>query len=203
MRGQTRRIPPLPRWSAAARGKITQNIDGLHQDARNRRVLELHQLCTRNYCIQCGDTSLDAVLHSEGVPRCKCGRMIRPDVVLYRTSGRRDKSRRRCSIAEADMLIAAARRCAYFQGDELVLVRSRPRPRWSSVIFRATNRADAGGTAWPVVRHAPMRGDRRWSTAPRPGRGHAGPPRQYRRRAGPIRWAPPPAVLLVPFPCSA
>ncbi len=63
---------------------VTQNIDGLHQLAGSKNVLELHGSIHRNYCMQCGkfyDASY--VKHSSGIPRCECGGMIKPDVVLY------------------------------------------------------------------------------------------------------------------------
>ena len=66
------------------RAVITQNIDGLHQKAGSREVLELHGSVLRNYCTKCGKFyGLEAVLESEGVPRCICGGVIKPDVVLY------------------------------------------------------------------------------------------------------------------------
>ena len=63
---------------------ITQNIDGLHQAAGSKEVLELHGSVHRNYCMKCGK-SYDAeyMLHAEGVPTCSCGGRIKPDVVLY------------------------------------------------------------------------------------------------------------------------
>ena len=66
------------------RAVITQNIDGLHQKAGSREVLELHGSVLGNYCTKCGKFyGLEAVLESEGVPRCTCGGVIKPDVVLY------------------------------------------------------------------------------------------------------------------------
>ncbi len=63
---------------------VTQNIDGLHQAAGSRRVYELHGSIHRNYCMDCGKFyDADYVKKSEGVPRCTCGGMIKPDVVLY------------------------------------------------------------------------------------------------------------------------
>jgi len=63
---------------------ITQNIDGLHQAAGSKRVIELHGSIHRNYCLACGKRhGLDAVLTHTGVPHCACGGVIRPDVVLY------------------------------------------------------------------------------------------------------------------------
>lgn len=63
---------------------ITQNIDGLHQAAGNKRVLELHGSVHRNYCEKCGKFyDLDYIINSSGVPKCSCGGSIKPDVVLY------------------------------------------------------------------------------------------------------------------------
>ena len=63
---------------------ITQNIDGLHQMAGSKKVLELHGSVHRNYCMRCHKFhSMEEILHSEGVPRCSCGGIIKPDVVLY------------------------------------------------------------------------------------------------------------------------
>lgn len=63
---------------------ITQNIDGLHQAAGSKNVLELHGSVLRNYCIKCGKSfSAKEILDSTGVPKCECGGMIKPDVVLY------------------------------------------------------------------------------------------------------------------------
>ena len=63
---------------------ITQNIDGLHQAAGSKEVLELHGSVHRNYCERCGEFySLKEVLEASGVPECRCGGKIKPDVVLY------------------------------------------------------------------------------------------------------------------------
>ena len=113
---------------------ITQNIDGLHQAAGSKNVLELHGSIHRNYCMKCGaacDTEL--VRKSSGVPRCeKCGGMIKPDVVLYEESLNEkvlDGAIR--AIAAADLLIVggtslavypAAGLLQYFRGDALVLI---------------------------------------------------------------------------------
>ena len=66
---------------------VTQNIDGLHQLAGSRKVLELHGSVHRNYCTRCGK-GYDArfILESEGIPRCSCGGIVKPDVVLYEES---------------------------------------------------------------------------------------------------------------------
>ncbi len=64
---------------------ITQNIDGLHQKAGSKNVIELHGSALRNYCQRCGKSfDLNYIVDSDGVPRCdKCGEIIKPDVVLY------------------------------------------------------------------------------------------------------------------------
>ncbi len=135
MRGQTRRIPPFAALErrGKARGRRhpehRRPASGCGQQARAGTARSVR----RNYCIQCGGKyGLDAVLHSEGVPRCKCGGMIRPDVVLYEEPLDDETVAAAVrSIAEADMLIVggtslrvypAAGLLRYFQGDELVLV---------------------------------------------------------------------------------
>ena len=66
------------------RAVITQNIDGLHQAAGSKAVLELHGSVHRNYCTRCGKFfGLSDILGMNGVPRCECGGIIKPDVVLY------------------------------------------------------------------------------------------------------------------------
>lgn len=66
------------------RGIVTQNIDGLHKAAGNIRVYELHGSVHENECMECGAVyPMEAVLRSEGIPRCECGGVIRPNIVLY------------------------------------------------------------------------------------------------------------------------
>lgn len=66
------------------RGIVTQNIDGLHRAAGNIRVYELHGNVHENTCLECGASyPMEAVLHSQGIPRCECGGVIKPNVVLY------------------------------------------------------------------------------------------------------------------------
>ena len=63
---------------------VTQNIDGLHQDAGSQRVFELHGSVRRNLCLACGKVyGLETVLAQEGTPRCECGGTLRPDIVFY------------------------------------------------------------------------------------------------------------------------
>ena len=80
----------LAEWERQGKLKavITQNIDGLHQKAGSREVLELHGSTLRNYCVKCGTFyDVDFIANSTGVPRCpKCGGIIKPDVVLYEES---------------------------------------------------------------------------------------------------------------------
>lgn len=99
----------LAQWEQEGRLKavITQNIDGLHQKAGNREVLELHGSVLRNYCERCHKFyGLDAILHSTGVPKCACGGDIKPDVVLYEEGLDEDVMDKALRyIHDADMLI--------------------------------------------------------------------------------------------------
>ena len=125
----------LAEWERAGKlkGVITQNIDGLHQAAGSKNVLELHGSVLRNYCEKCGKFyDLDFILHSEGVPRCSCGGRVKPDVVLYEEGLDQDIMERSVRlIAEADMLIIggtslnvwpAAGLINYYRGHKLVLI---------------------------------------------------------------------------------
>ena len=79
----------LAEWERQGKLKavITQNIDGLHQAAGSTKVLELHGSVLRNYCMKCGRFyEARFVQEQEGIPRCSCGGMIKPDVVLYEES---------------------------------------------------------------------------------------------------------------------
>ena len=112
---------------------VTQNIDGLHQAAGSRTVYELHGSIHRNYCMKCGRFyDADYVKHSSGIPRCECGGMIKPDVVLYE-EGLDSKTIRGAveAIAAADTLIIggtslvvypAAGFIDYFSGRHLVVI---------------------------------------------------------------------------------
>ena len=125
----------LAEWEKAGKLKaiVTQNIDGLHQAAGSRRVLELHGSVHRNYCEKCGKFhSFDFMLHSSGVPRSECGGIVKPDVVLYE-EGLDQKTLNDSvrAIAEADMLIIggtslnvypAAGLINYYRGHKLVLI---------------------------------------------------------------------------------
>ena len=115
------------------RAVITQNIDGLHQKAGSREVLELHGSVLRNYCTKCGKFyGLEAVLESEGVPRCTCGGVIKPDVVLYEDGlDQHTLQKAVYYISNADVLIIggtsltvypAAGLIDYYGGKKLVLI---------------------------------------------------------------------------------
>lgn len=112
---------------------ITQNIDGLHQAAGSREVMELHGSVHRNYCMRCGKF-YDAgyMLHAEGIPTCECGGMIKPDVVLYEEGlDNAVLSKSIEYIAQADVLIIggtslvvypAAGLVDYYRGNKLAVV---------------------------------------------------------------------------------
>ena len=92
------------------RAVITQNIDGLHQLAGSKNVLELHGSELRNRCQRCGREypGMEAVLQSEGVPRCPCGGVVKPEVVLYGESLDQDLLGRAIRyVQEADLLLVA------------------------------------------------------------------------------------------------
>ena len=119
---------------------VTQNIDGLHQAAGSRKVLELHGSVLRNYCEKCGAFhAVEEIVDSTGVPACTCGGRIKPDVVLYEEG--LDQSILQESvrvISEADMLIIGGTSLAvypaaglidYYQGNRLVLINKTPTQR--------------------------------------------------------------------------
>ena len=88
---------------------ITQNIDGLHTKAGNKNVYEIHGTIMRNYCIKCNkEYSAEYVFNSNGIPKCSCGGIIKPDVVLYGESlPEYEYSSSIESIIKSDMLIVA------------------------------------------------------------------------------------------------
>lgn len=115
------------------RAVITQNIDGLHQAAGSKTVLELHGSVHRNTCMQCGKAyGLKRILTSEGIARCDCGGVIKPDVVLYEEGLDPEVIRESVRfIREADLLIVggtsltvypAAGLIDYYRGHKLVLI---------------------------------------------------------------------------------
>ena len=116
---------------------ITQNIDGLHQMAGSRRVIELHGSVHRNYCERCHKFyDLRYVIDAPGVPKCSCGGPIKPDVVLYEEGlNNQDIEDAIHYISEADTLIIggtslvvypAAGLIRYFRGRHLVVINMSP-----------------------------------------------------------------------------
>ncbi len=112
---------------------ITQNIDGLHQAAGSKNVLELHGSVHRNYCMECGRFyDVHTIFESKGVPKCSCGGTIKPDVVLYEESLNQEILEKSVEYIEnADVLIIggtslvvypAAGLINYYRGNKLVLI---------------------------------------------------------------------------------
>lgn len=112
---------------------VTQNIDGLHYAAGSKEVYELHGSVLRNFCTRCGKFyPVEAILHGKGIPRCGCGGIVKPDVVLYEESLDGDvMSGALKAIAAADTLIVGGTSLAvypaagflrYFRGRHLVVV---------------------------------------------------------------------------------
>lgn len=112
---------------------VTQNIDGLHQKAGSKTVYELHGSVLRNYCMKCNKFyNAEYVFESNGIPKCSCGGIVKPDVVLYEE--RLDDKTIYNSISairDADMLIVAGTSLTvypasglinYFRGENLVLI---------------------------------------------------------------------------------
>jgi len=125
----------LARWEREGKlsAVVTQNIDGLHQKAGSKNVLELHGSVLRNYCVRCHRSySAEFIKNSRGVPRCDCGGVVKPDVVLYEESLDQDVMYRAArAISEADLLIVAgtsltvwpaAGMIRYYRGSRLVLI---------------------------------------------------------------------------------
>lgn len=126
------------------RAVITQNIDGLHQQAGSKKVLELHGSVHRNYCMKCG-AFYDAhyMKEAQGVPKCsKCGGMIKPDVVLYEESlDQKTLSESVAFLSQAEVLIIGGTSLAvypaaglidYFRGRHLVVINKSATPRDAS-----------------------------------------------------------------------
>ena len=112
---------------------VTQNIDGLHQKAGSENVLELHGCVLRNFCTQCRKFHYaEFVQNSDGIPRCSCGGIVKPDVVLYEEGLDEETIERSiCAIMDADLLIVggtsltvypAAGLINYYRGNRLVLI---------------------------------------------------------------------------------
>ncbi len=119
--------------SGKLKAVITQNVDGLHQLAGSKCVYELHGSALRNYCMKCGKFhDFDFVYKTNGIPKCECGGIVKPDVVLYKESLDNDViSGAVNAIANTDMLIVAGTSLTvypaagfirYFGGKNLVLI---------------------------------------------------------------------------------
>ena len=131
----------LAQWERAGKlhAVVTQNIDGLHQAAGSRRVYELHGSVHRNHCLACKKSyPASFIARSSGVPRCSCGGIVKPDVVLYEEplDGEVIEGAL-AAIASADTLIVAgtsltvypaASFVSYFRGENLVLINRDPTP---------------------------------------------------------------------------
>ncbi len=118
---------------------ITQNIDGLHTKAGSQNVLELHGSILRNYCMDCHKFyEASFVFQSEGIPKCRCGGMIKPDVVLYEEALDSTTLEQAIqSIMDADVLIVAGTSLQvypasglirYFRGKHFVLINKEKTP---------------------------------------------------------------------------
>ena len=128
---------------------VTQNIDGLHQAAGSKRVYELHGSVHRNHCLKCGKFyTAEYIKNSSGVPKCGCGGIIKPDVVLYE-EGLDEKTVTGAlnAIADADTLIVAGTSLTvypaagflqYFTGKHLVLINrdATPYDEKADLLFR-------------------------------------------------------------------
>ena len=123
------------KWEAEGKlsAVVTQNIDGLHQKAGSKTVYELHGSVLRNYCTRCRKFhSAEFIKNARGIPRCDCGGIVKPDVVLYEEGLDNDVMARALHhIRQADMLIIggtslvvypAAGLVHYFRGDKLVVI---------------------------------------------------------------------------------
>ena len=125
----------LAEWERAGKllAVVTQNIDGLHQAAGSKKVFELHGSVHRNHCLKCGKFyPAGFIAGSAGVPRCACGGLVKPDVVLYgeQLDGATVEGAVE-AIAAADTLIVAGTSLTvypaagfldYFRGENLVLI---------------------------------------------------------------------------------
>ena len=132
----------LALWEKEGKCKavITQNIDGLHQMAGSKNVLELHGSVLRNYCEDCGKYySAEYILEAKGIPTCECGGGIKPDVVLYE-EGLNEQILQKsiAAIANADVLIVGGTSLAvypaaglldYYRGNKLILINKAPTPK--------------------------------------------------------------------------
>lgn len=132
----------LARWEQEGRlsAVVTQNIDGLHQKAGSKQVLELHGSVLRNYCVRCHKFyDAEFIRDAEGVPRCTCGGIVKPDVVLYEEGLDQNTIERSVrEIQHADLLIVAGTSLTvypaaglidYYRGNRLVLINRDATPK--------------------------------------------------------------------------
>ena len=132
----------LAEWEKTGKLKaiVTQNIDGLHQAAGSKKVLELHGSVLRNYCEDCHKFyGVEHILQSKGIPRCECGGSIKPDVVLYEEGLDNAVISEAVSyISNADVLIIGGTSLAvypaaglidYYRGNKLILINKTATPR--------------------------------------------------------------------------
>ncbi len=132
----------LAKWEQEGKLKavITQNIDGLHQAAGSKKVLELHGSVHRNYCEKCHKFyDAEYILHSQSVPKCQCGGPVKPDVVLYEEGlDNQTISEAVACISAADVLIIGGTSLAvypaaglidYYRGNKLILINKTATPR--------------------------------------------------------------------------
>ena len=125
----------LAKWEAEGKlsAVVTQNIDGLHQKAGSKKVFELHGSVLRNYCVRCRKFyPAEFVRDADGVPRCDCGGIVKPDVVLYEENLDGSTIEKSVgAIATADLLIVAGTSLTvypaaglinYYRGNRLVLI---------------------------------------------------------------------------------
>lgn len=132
----------LALWEKEGKCKavITQNIDGLHQMAGSKNVLELHGSVLRNYCEDCGKFySVEYILEAEGIPRCSCGGRVKPDVVLYEEGLNQQILQKSIeAISNAEVLIVGGTSLAvypaaglldYYSGNKLILINKTPTPK--------------------------------------------------------------------------
>ena len=140
----------LAKWEAEGKlsAVVTQNIDGLHQKAGSRVVHELHGSVLRNYCTHCRKFhSAEFVKNAPGIPRCDCGGIVKPDVVLYEEGLDQDTIEKSVmAIRGADLMIVAgtsltvypaAGLIRYYRGTRLVLINrdATPYDRYANLVF--------------------------------------------------------------------
>ena len=140
----------LAKWEAEGKlsAVVTQNIDGLHQKAGSRVVHELHGSVLRNYCTHCRKFhSAEFVKNAAGIPRCDCGGIVKPDVVLYEEGLDQDTIEKSVmAIRGADLMIVAgtsltvypaAGLIRYYRGTRLVLINrdATPYDRYANLVF--------------------------------------------------------------------